>query len=108
MFLKMPETGKIQFFQGMSSDEVRSHYTDRYIARFHTTSSLAQLLRAGLETAEIRQKSELRSLPRKELSGWLKSSLLRNIADEAAKLVLSRAGMFAFATALKKPQLSVR
>jgi 2-polyprenyl-3-methyl-5-hydroxy-6-metoxy-1,4-benzoquinol methylase len=100
-----------KFFRGMSVDEVRNYYTDGYIARFYTRSSLTRLLGGGgLETTEIRivgQKSEVLPLPGKGRSGRLKSSLLRSIPDGPAKFVLSRAGMFIFATAIKDPRLSV-
>ncbi len=100
-----------KFFKGMSLDDVQNYYTDGYIARFYTRSSLTHLLRCGgLETVETRivgQKSELLPLPGKGLSGRLKSSLLRSIPDGAATFVLSRAGMFLFGTAIKNPHLSV-
>ena len=92
-----------KFFQGMSVQDVLSHYTDGYLAQFYTRREFRDLLqRCGfsrVETSVLGQKSELIPLPGKGAGGYLKQALLRSLPDSVAESVLSRAGYFLFAVA---------
>jgi 2-polyprenyl-3-methyl-5-hydroxy-6-metoxy-1,4-benzoquinol methylase len=94
-----------KFFQGMSSRQVLSFYTDGYLARFYTRLELRELLLdsgfSRVETRILGQKSELLPLPGTGALGSLKRALLRIIPDRLAEQTLSVAGYFLFALAYK-------
>lgn len=89
--------------RGMSVDEILSHYTDGYLARFYTRKGLRLLLQQNnLELSDLRvmgQTSELVPLPGIGLSGRIKSYLVRHFPQGAAASLLSATGSFLFATA---------
>jgi 2-polyprenyl-3-methyl-5-hydroxy-6-metoxy-1,4-benzoquinol methylase len=94
-------TGKS--LRGMSGDDILSFYTDGYLARFFTRSSLTKLITDnGLVVRAISvlgQKSELLPLPGTGVIGRLKYGLLSRIPDAFAKGMLSATGSFLFASA---------
>lgn len=96
-------SGKI--FQGMSTSDILSLYTDGYLARFYTQAELSKLLMnsgfSNVSTRVLGQKSELVPLPGKGLSGRLKSLLIRNLPDRLAERLLSWCGVFLFTSASK-------
>lgn len=96
-------TGK--FFRGMSVLDVLTHYSDGYIARHYTGTSLSRLLvSSGFEEVSTRvlgQRSEMLPMPGVGPLSRLKQRALRLVPPHLTKAVLSRWGWFLFATARK-------
>ena len=96
-------SGKV--FRGMSFDEILSHYSDGYMARFYSAGEASRLLqRQGFLVSSVRilgQKSELIPLPARGIFSRFKERLLSWLPDGLAQSVLARGGSFLFCIAQK-------
>ena len=94
-----------KYLQGMSVNDVLSFYTDGYLARHYSRSSLARLLDDnGLATKRITAlglTTELIPIPGKGVAGRFKSALLGTVPDRVAERALQSVGSLLFAIAAK-------
>ena len=91
--------------KGMSRQDIYSHYSDGYLARFYTRSEFGELLSqngfAPVNISLLGQKTELFPIPGKGISGKIKSGVLAAMPDGLSKLILQKLGVFLFAAATK-------
>jgi 2-polyprenyl-3-methyl-5-hydroxy-6-metoxy-1,4-benzoquinol methylase len=96
-------TGK--FFKGMSLQDVFSHYSDGYIARFYTVGEFERMLTSNGFAVEstriVGQKSELFPVPGYGVLGRVKYAVVPLIPNSMAEAALSFVGGFLFVCAEK-------
>jgi len=94
-------------FKGMSTADILSFYTDGYVARYYTRSSLAELLSTGgLEVKDVYpmgQTSEFFPIPGKGLVGRAKYSLVDRMPRRLTARALLKTGSFLFGIS-RKPE----